>query len=202
MRKWIWITGSILFLFVLLFLFRYSILRGIGGYLIVSEAAEKSEVMFVLSGSPVDRGTEAVKIYSESFAKKIICTGGNKPADFEALGLDYYESQLTKSEIVRSGVPDSVVLVINKGTSTNEESDVALAYCKQNNIHSCIVLSSAFHTRRVRNVFKKKLEKENIKVIICSAPARTYNESSWWESEYGMIAVNNEYVKLMYYCLK
>lgn len=202
MKKWIWITGSILFLFVLLFLFRYSILRGIGNYLIVSEPSEQSEVMFVLSGSPVDRGTGAVKIYNNGFIKKIICTGGNKPADFEALGLDYYESQLTKSEIVRSGVPESVVSVINEGTSTQEESDVILNYCRQNNVHSCIILSSDFHTRRVRSVFKKKLEKENIKVIICGAPAQNYNESSWWESEYGMIAVNNEYVKLMYYCLQ
>lgn len=158
--------------------------------------------MFVLSGSPVDRGTGAVKIYNNGFIKKIICTGGNKPADFEALGLDYYESQLTKSEIVRSGVPESVVSVINEGTSTKEESDVILNYCRQNNVHSCIILSSDFHTRRVRSVFKKKLEKENIKVIICGAPAQNYNESSWWESEYGMIAVNNEYVKLMYYCLQ
>lgn len=202
MKKLAWIAGSLLLLVILLFLFRYSILRATGNYLIVSELPEKSEVMFVLSGSPVDRGTGATKIYNDGLVKKIVCTGGNKPADFEALGLDYYESQLTKSEIVRSGVPDSIVIVINKGTSTLEESDVVIDYCKQNNIQSCIVLSSDFHTRRVRTVFKKKLEKENIKAIICGAPSGNYNESSWWESEYGMIAVNNEYVKLIYYFIK
>src|SRR6185295_11421396 len=100
------------------------------------------------------------------------------------------------------GVPDSMVQVVSKGTSTLEESDVVLNFCLENNIHSCIVLSSAFHTRRVRSVFKKKLEEKNIKVIICGAPSTSFHDSSWWENEYGLLAVNNEYVKLVYYALK
>lgn len=184
------------------FLFRYAILRSIGNFLIVGEEPQKSEILFVLSGSPVDRGTEAVKIYNAGYVRKIICTGGNKPADLSALGLDYFESQLTKSEIIRSGVPDSVVQLISEGTSTREESDVVLNYCMQHNIRSCIVLSSAFHTRRVRGVFKKKFAKENISVTICAAPASGYREDAWWESEAGLISVNNEYVKLVYYILK
>src|SRR5262245_3714895 len=147
MKKFLWITGSLLFVVLMLFLFRTPILRGMGNYLIASGEPQKSDVMFVLSGSPIDRGNEAAKLYKEGWSGKIVCTGGNQSRDLMAVGMHYFESQLTALELKRSGIPDSAVQIINEGTSTWEESDVALNYCKRNDLHSCIIVSSDFHTR-------------------------------------------------------
>jgi hypothetical protein len=54
----------------------------------------------------------------------------------------------------------------------------------------------------VNNVFRSLLEDAGIQVLIRGAPSSLYDESLWWESETGLIMVNNEYVKLGYYFLK
>ena len=112
------------------------------------------------------------------------------------------ESELTKLYIESLGLSETVTTVIPEGTSTMEESDVILQYLTDNGISSCIIVSSKFHTRRVRRVFKDKLEDEGIQVLITGAPSRSYEEDKWWQSENGLLAVNNEYVKLLYYWLK
>ncbi len=187
---------------MLLFLLRIPILKGFGSYLIKEDELSKSEVIIVLSGGAYDRGFHAFNLYEEGYADKIICPGGNTPPDFEALGVEMLESELTKIYMESLGLSETVTTVIPEGTSTMEESDVILGYLKDNGIESCIIVSSKFHTRRVRRVFKNKLEDEGIEVLISGAPSRTYEESEWWQSENGLLAVNNEYVKLIYYWLK
>lgn len=195
------IFGLILLL-TLAFVFRYNILRSFSNFLIVENDFGYVDSIFVLSGGAFDRGNETAKLFNESRTRRIVCTGANYPPDFKALKLDMLESELTRKNII-SQIPDSSkVKLLKIGTSTLEESDAILAYCKENKIRECIILSSKFHTRRVKNVFTKKFKKEGIKVYIKGAGSSSYSESEWWKSEDGLIALNNEYVKLLYYMVK
>ena len=201
-RKWFRILVGFLCLLIILFLVRKPIMRGMGNYLIYENELEEVDVIVVLSGGAYDRGLEAAKLYDEEYAPFIICPGGNQPPDFKALGIEMLESELTREFMIQQGVPESSIEVIPEATSTLEEADVVLDYLLEKNLSSCIIVSSRFHTRRVKNAFKKKLQREDITVIIHGAPSSQYEESSWWENEYGMLAVNNEYVKLIYHLLK
>lgn len=187
---------------LLVFIFKNFILKEIGNYLISQDSLEKTQAMFVLGGGAFDRGNEAVKIFEKGFAEKIICTSGNFPRDYEVLGLPYAESDATKINLTRQGVPDRLTTVIRKGTSTFEEAEIILNYCKINRIKKCALLSSKFHTRRMRSIFEKKWKNSGVEFIIYGAPSSSYNESSWWKDEDGLIAVNNEYIKLVYYWAK
>lgn len=173
-----------------------------GSYLTCIDSLQNVDVIFVLGGSAYDRGNEAAKIYHQGYAKYIVTTSGNIPDDLKALGIEYYESEITRLGILKNDVPDSCVLALKEATSTKEEAEVILKFCKTYEVRSCIILSSIFHTRRVKSVFSKLLESEGIKVIIRGAPSSIYNENKWWRYEQGMIMVNNEYVKLLYYALK
>lgn len=203
-----WVKGvfkgllALLSVLILLFLFRYPIMKGLGNYLIYENSLEKADVVFVLSGSPVDRGNEAVAVYNNNFSRKIFCTGSIVPHSFQVLGLGYTEGDLLKKQITKMGIPDSVIVLINQGTSTVEEKEAILSYCLLNEIESCIVITSKFHTKRVKKVFKLDFENEDIQIMIHGAPSSQYNEKKWWENEYGLLAVNNEYVKLVYYWIK
>lgn len=195
------ILGVIIFL-ILIFIFRNNILRTFSNFLVVEDEFGYVDSIFVLSGGAFDRGNETAKLFNESRTRRIVCTGGNYPPDFKALNLDMLESELTRKNII-SQIPDSSkVKLLKIGSSTLEESDAILAYCKENKIRECIILSSKFHTRRVKNVFKKKFKKEGIKVYIKGADSSSYSENEWWKSEDGLIALNNEYVKLLYYMVK
>jgi uncharacterized SAM-binding protein YcdF (DUF218 family) len=201
-KKWLRLLLGLLFFFGLLFLLRYPILRGAANFLIVEDDLEPAEVIIVLSGGAYDRGMYAAQLFEEGYAPKILCAGGNTPPDFEALQMDVLESELTVYFMGELGVPESAMTVIPESTSTLEESEVLLEYLKENGIKSCIVVSSKFHTRRVNFVFRNKYEEAGIELMISGAPSQTYKEREWWKDEYGLLAVNNEYVKLLYYWLK
>lgn len=195
--------GVIVVIFALIYVVRFDILRAFGNYLIEEDQLKKSEAIFVLSGGPWDRGNEAARLFKNGYANKIICTGQNVPHNFKALNMDYLESEITRFNLIRNNnIADSSVALIKKGTSTFEESEIILDYCQTNNIEQCIIVSSKFHTRRIDQVFEEKFAKSGIDYILRGAPSTNYDEQRWWANEYGLIALNNEYIKIVYYWWK
>lgn len=177
-------------------------LQFIGNRLICEDRMERVPALFVLSGDPWDRGNEAVNLYKKGLTGKIICTGENIPRLFLIADIRYPESELTRMHIIAQGVPPSDVELLAKGTSTKEESDFIIEYCRQHDIKKAGVVSTKFHTRRIKNTFKKKFKEAGIDLIIHGAPSSVYREDHWWENEEGLIFVNNEYIKIMYYWMK
>lgn len=194
---------TILFILLIsLFAFKSLILKGLAKYLIVENEFTYIENAFVLSGGAFDRGNKAAELWNSNKINKIICTGANQSPDLKVLKFDTLESDLTKLQIIKNGVPEEQVSLLKLGTSTLEESEVILKYCIENNIDEIVLISSKFHTKRIQQVFKKKFKKENIQIYIVAAPNSVYNEMEWWENEYGLIALNNEYIKQLYYLFK
>ncbi len=186
---------------LLLYVLRVAILQAAGGYLIYEDELAAAPVVVVLSGDPYDRGREALKLYKEGMASKIVCTGANASHNLLALGTDYIESDLTCRFLLNHGVDSLDVVSVREGTSTLEECGVIINYCETNRIDTVIVVSTRFHTRRVHNYFAPRFAKHNIKLIVRGASSSLYREDNWWKFEDGMIMVNNEYMKLLYYRL-
>jgi uncharacterized SAM-binding protein YcdF (DUF218 family) len=195
------IIGLTVFL-VLLIVIRRPILRGIGDILIKEDALQQVDAMFVLSGDAFDRGNEATRIYKAGYTKHIVCPGGNIQKSIKALGLNYYESELTKIDMARNGVPDSTIVLVKEGTSTFEEAQAMLTYCKIHKLKKVMVLSALFHTRRVNYCYRKLFNENGIQLVLRGAPSSDYNEKTWWYEENGMIMVNNEYIKFVVYLWK
>lgn len=182
--------------------FHAPILRLAGNYLIDEDVPEKTPVLFILSGDAWDRGNEAARLYKSGFAGKLICTGGNVPRLFLIAGVSSLESELTQRHLIANGVPSRDIELLCMGTSTKEEADYILSYCKQQHIKKLGIVSSKFHTRRIANTFRKQFEAAGLQLRIYGAPSSAYNENEWWKSENGLIFVNNEYIKILYYRIK
>jgi uncharacterized SAM-binding protein YcdF (DUF218 family) len=203
MRRSLGFLGLCILLIALGVIFKTPILRSFSNFLMKQDPAEKAELMVVLSGNAFDRGNEGARLYKEGYASHIICPGGNLERAFLILGDTIYESELLKKNIVkRNGVPDSMVTVLRYGTSTIEEADTIIGYCKEHQIKKIIVVTSLFHTRRAGKVYRKRFDKEGIQVIMRGAHDSQYDENQWWQSEDGLIALNNEYMKTLYYLIR
>jgi len=201
-KRWFrWILYVFGFL-LLLFLFRNPILTGAGNYLVAEDNAEHTEACFVLGGNSFERGSQAIKLSGIYPEQKFVATGGNYPLQIQAFDTTMYEAELTKHFMVRRGVAADKIETLTGATSTQEESDEILAYCKQHGFKKVSVLSSAFHLRRVRWVFHDKFNAAGIQVLFLAAPDRTFNANNWWKDEEGLITCNNEYIKLAYYLVK
>ena len=202
MRKPLITLATIVILIAVGIIFKTPILQSFSNFLMKQDPPEKADIMVVLSGGAFDRGNEGASLYKGGYAKRIICPGGNLEEILLALGDTMYESDVCKRNIVRNGIPDSVISVIHYGTSTREEADTILGFCKEHEIKKIIVVTTLFHTRRARSVYKKRFAEAGITVLMRGAHDSSYDEDHWWQSEYGLISLNNEYMKTLYYFIK
>lgn len=191
-----------LFLMLGIYFSRFIIFKSLAEYLMVEDDISYVENAFVLSGNAFDRGHKAAELYHEGKIAHIICLGANQSNDLRSLGIDTLESEVTQIQLIREGVPSDAISLFPIGTSTAEEAEFVLSYCLKKELTEFAVVSSCFHTKRVEQVFRKSFEEKGITVYIIGAPSSLFDESRWWESEYGLIALNNEYLKQLYYLVK
>ena len=202
MPKFLIAVCAVVLISVMVYTFRAPVLRWFATSLIVQDSLQKVDALVVLSGGGYDRGNEAVKILHAGYTNKVICTGGNQVKELLVFNIDTLESDMTAANLRRQGVPDSEIVELRNGTSTKEESVLIAQYCHQHQLKKIIILSSKLHTHRVQEVFKSKLRKEGIEVLVRGATNSTFDELQWWQDENGLIAVNNEWIKRCYYWWK
>jgi len=194
--------GAVVLLLIAIWVFRVDILRGVGNYLDDSESPQPAQRIFVLGGGSFDRGHQAARLWYKGYSPRIICSGAPVSGTVKSLGLNYTEAQLTQKRIWGFDIDSLLVEAFDVGTSTMEESNFILDYCLEHNFNKIILVSDKFHTHRIKNVFEDKFEEAGIDIIYSGAPSSRYKESEWWRYEDGLIMVNNEYIKLMYYWWK
>ena len=185
-----------------MWIYRKDILFSFGNCLIDEDHLEQVDYGFVLGGQAFDRSKEAARLFEEGYISQIVCVGGNVSGTFKVLNLNYTESEVARLHLCKNlKIPKTKVKILPESTSTKEESELILKYCIKNNISSIIVITSKFHTKRVANVFRDKFKSKGIKAIIHGVNSSDYEEEKWWKREEGMLVVNNEYMKILYYFL-
>jgi uncharacterized SAM-binding protein YcdF (DUF218 family) len=199
-RKLIWWFFALLLVVLALWFFRYPLLRATGNVLIKNDPLHHADAIYVLGGASVDRGVAAAELLQKGLAPIAYCTGENIPQSLLGEGLLITEAQLTTNVMLHEGAQD--VLPIPEGTSTWDESHIILDHARQLAADTIIVVTTDFHSRRVGRVFRSPFRKAGITVLVYGAPASVYDAQRWWETEEGLLMVNNEYVKLLYYWLK
>jgi len=200
--KWLRRSVYLFALLVVLFILRNKILVGIGDWLDAGEAPQLTEACFILGGNSFERGLQGVEIHRQFAQQKFVATGGNYPLQIQALDTMMTEAQLTRHIMTRKGVPSEQIEILQTAHSTMDESEEILAYCKSNGIKNITVVSSSLHLKRVSWVFNDKFEEAGITVHYTGANAIDYDYTNWWKNEEGLIMVNNELVKLLYYAIK
>ncbi|MFN8310810.1 MAG: YdcF family protein [Chitinophagales bacterium] len=203
MKKWFAVLAFMVMLLAVAAAFKTPILRSFSNFLMQQDEPSTADAMVVLSGDAFMRGNEGARLYKEGFAPLIICPGGNIEHNlFIITGDSLYESDVCRKNIIRNGVDSNKVVAIHIGTSTAEEAVAVLDYCKVHQLKKIIVVTSLFHTRRAGNVYHKLFAKQGIQVLVRGSHNVFYDEQNWWQNEYGMLALNNEYVKLLFYAIK
>lgn len=193
---------ALVFIFMLsgtVWVLRRPMMRWLGAGLIKEDRLQQSDAIFILSGNPEARAKQAASLYRSGYAKRLVCTGESIPELLESFELNVRECDLTKLKLLEFNVPEATIAILPMGTSTREECDAILAYCKNYNLKKIIVLSDRFHTARMQYAFRRQFEDAGINLCIAGAPSTSYREEIWWAKENGLIMVNNEYIKLMYY---
>jgi len=172
-------------------------------WLIVTVPPERGDVILLLSGSSsIDERTHyAARLYFEHRAPKIVLTNDNQQAGWSSSEQrNPYFYEITTRELQRLGVPASDIDVISTPVySTYEEAAVMRQYCEAKNIHSVVIVTSAYHSRRALKAFRDAFANAGVSIGLLAVPVgwQSPYPSTWWLSLRGWELVGGEYVKFV-----
>jgi len=196
---------AILLVCLLAYGLRVPILTGLANYLVNTDTPlQKADLIFVLNGDYNTRPFTASDLYKQGFAPLVaIAQAQSSPA--QLLGLVDNPTDIAVEVMKLRGVPSDRLLVlkdIDPVTSTFDEARALRGYIETHKLNSVILVTSAFHTRRSRWIFERELAGVPVRLLVTAAPHSGFDASNWWQSEEGLIFLNNEYIKLIFYKIK
>jgi len=152
--------------------------------LVVSVPMEKADALIVLGGEPLARPQEAARLYRQGVARKVFVTG---------IG----DAARNRQVLMASGVPGSVITMEPKATSTFTNATLLKPMLEAAGVHTALIITSPFHTRRALATFRKVIPGISFGV--------TEDSIDWWKREEGRGDVNRfaivEFIKTLEYWL-
>lgn len=147
-------------------------------------------VIAVSGGDTTARMNEAIKLYNDGWAPKLIFSGAAKdktgPSNAEAM----------RREARRMGVPDSDIITEEYSETTKQNADKTQAILERNNISSVILVTSAYHQRRASLEF---VARSAGTVAVRNHPVASDNQWSswWWATPQGWFLAMSESIKII-----
>jgi len=175
-------------------------LDSIAKFLIVNEELSPADVVVILGGGGQERVDRGVKLYKSDYGKKIIITG--MPIQLTGLPITTWP-QLAMNSALSMGVPKNAIITEERPTSTYEDAEYVKEDMLKGNFKSAIVVSSPYHMRRARMIFKKVFnDQRDITLMFSSADNEKFQIHKWWTQENELTVVMTEYFKLILYFFK
>jgi uncharacterized SAM-binding protein YcdF (DUF218 family) len=125
-----------------------------------------------------DRAAEAAELFRAGWAPQVVASGRM---------LRPYASvaDLIAKDLQSRGVPASaVVRFSHRANDTREEAEALKILIAERNWRRIVVVTSNFHTRRARYIFRRVLP-ENVSLELAGAADPEFDPAKWWESRQG-----------------
>lgn len=169
---------GLLFLVLLcgaLYLARVPLLRLAAESWIVDEPVDHADVIIVLSDDNfyADRVTRAAELMREGQAP-IVVASGRRLRPYAGI------AELMQHDLLERGVPkEKIVVFPQDADNTREEAESLVPLVQQKNWRTVIVVTSNYHTRRARYIFKKVFP-QDIVIHVASARDGDFDPQQWW----------------------
>jgi uncharacterized SAM-binding protein YcdF (DUF218 family) len=185
-RFWLVLLG----LAVVLLAFHAPILRGLGTYLIDADEPAPADVAVVLAGDMTgERLRSAISLVHAGFVPLIAVSG---PCCLYGQN----EGDMAVEMAVKEGHPRNLFVVVpNRSHSTREESVEIARFLRKRRFSSYLLVTSNFHTRRARSVYRTTTPEMSIRVI--AAPYEDFKPDLWWRSRQGQKVFLGEWERVV-----
>ena len=114
-------------------------------------------------------------------------------------------NERARKVVTSSGVPaEKVDLLLQPVDSTYEEAELVKQYALDHSLHSVLIVTSAYHSRRALWTFTRVFRGTGIQVGLIRVDPGDQNPrpATWWLTTRGWRFVPTEYVKMLYYVVK
>lgn len=170
-------------------------LRKLGEFLILAEEPQRADVAIVLAGDwSGSRVLRAVELARQGYVKQIVVDGPRGQYDTN-------EAELAVAFAVRRGASQEVFIPLPMWvSSTIAEARIVDAEMRRRQIRRALVVTSSYHTRRARDVFRR-LGSPGLEYRVIAADSKDFAPDGWWRTRDGKKIVFQEYTKLLYWWL-
>jgi len=132
-----------------------------------------------------------------------VLTNDNRQGGWsKSLQRNPYFNERARWELERLGVPSSAIETIpTPVSSTYDEAVVLKTFATAHSIHSILLVTSAYHSRRALKTFQQSMVGTDIICGVASPPPgwQTPRSATWLFSVQGWRMVPLEYLKILYY---
>ena len=175
--------------------------------LIVDAPLEHADAVVMLSGSQalIERSYLAAQLFHDGRTSRILLTNDNLRGGWssaEQRNPFFYEVAIL--ELQRHRVPATAIEVIETPVaSTRDEAAVLVDHSHKRQLHSILVVTSAYHSRRALRTFRQAFAGSTVLVGMRAVKPgwQTPRPTTWWLEARGWKMVAGEYFKLAYYAL-
>jgi len=192
---------------LLLYLGHPFLLRAMGRYLVTEDRLQKADAIVVLAGDGgVGRTLEAVRLYQDGYAPRVILTHQRLPKGYDALvrlGVTVPEERNIQWMVLKAmRVPAGVVLQVDeRADSTASEMAYLTPFLREHRIGTVILVTDRSHSTRATKILARAA---GGRIGIFSRPTRydTFDPERWWHSRNDAKEVLLEYGKLLDYLMQ
>ena len=175
-----------------------------GRFLTPSDELQRADLIMVLGGTRVERWAEAVDLYKEGWAPRIVISPGivsDLEVRLQARGVRYpREGDLARDGVVALGVPADAVTVLPGGVDNTAAEAVALRNASPpGSIHRVILVTSAYHLRRAGYAFRREFGRDGVEIIVRGSRYDGTIPSRWWTRRQDIRSIMSELPKFAAY---
>lgn len=199
--------ATVLALPLLLFLIAIPVAPRLGWWLIREDPLVKSDVIYVLGGSRMERPLEGADLYKAGWAPRILLSrqrmdGGE--FELRKRGVPYAtEAEIQRAALGSLGVPlDAVEILDEEQVSTSAEARALLMRATAQHWTRIIVVTSKMHTRRAALALRRQLTPLGITLIARGSRYDAMDPEHWWRDRDDLRFTLFEYQKLLLYWLR
>jgi uncharacterized SAM-binding protein YcdF (DUF218 family) len=170
-----------------------------GTLLIARETPQPSDVIVVLAGNAPDRLLRAEELRAQGYSNLLLVSNERVHTHgLETTWLELYRAGVSAPDLP----PDSVIVLDDPPPeSTIDEARRDADIVANRGLHSALLVTDAFHSRRASWLFRAAFARRGLSVR--SAPAADYLDlAHWWSHPVAARRVAEEWTKLAYYLVQ
>lgn len=175
---------------VVLWTNRHRMLSSVGTVLDAGEAPQRGDAALVLAGGWTgERVLKAAEVAKQGLVPYVLFSSPS----------DYYETQECQFEIglarKHGYTAQQFECAPTQGRSTQEEAVSMVAELRRRRLHTILLVTSDYHTRRSAGIYRRIAPE--LQFIVVSAPSPRFHLDRWYENREGQKTVFYEWTKLV-----
>ena len=179
-------------------------LEHVGNYLAKEDPLQKGDAIAVLAGTRMDRPLEALDLYLQGYAPRIVLTYDTRERSLDSLPARGVviprDADIARDTLTRLGVPAGAIIQPSRiHDNTAQEAQTLRSLAQEHGWRRIIIVTSRYHLRRAAFAIRREMQGTGIEIEMRGTRYEPAHPSRWWSTRQDLRWVLDETAKLIAY---